>query len=441
MRIALFNFLYAIALALLSPWLLFRYLFKGRYRRGWQQKLLGTGTVIPSRQNDETRIWLHAVSVGEVHLLQPLIVEIKQQLPDAKLLVSTTTETGFDRACELFGSSHDVFFWPSDFSWAVKNSLRRVDPDLVVLMELELWPNFLSICGARNIPVAVANARLSDKSKNGYRRMGFLLGSSFRNLPLVLPQNRTYAARFAELGCASQQIQVCGNIKFDSLMDSVDSTRKSGGELGSKFGFGLQHKLFVAGSTQIEDERAAAIAFASASVTDQNLRMVVAPRHPDRRDEVLSVLAEHNLRGVLRSELEEHTNPEDFDVANSANVLVVDTIGELTAWWSQANVAFVGGSMGSRGGQNMLEPAAFGVPVCFGPNTRNFRSEVEALLAKEAACVVHTAQDLESFLTKSTTDPGFANAMGLRAAEVVKQNQGATKRTVEQLAGLLQARP
>ena len=168
MRIVLFNLIYAVALVLLSPWLLWRYLFRGRYRRGWREKLLGTasGTTSP-RQQGATRIWLHAVSVGEVHLLQPLIGELQKRLPESTLYLSTTTETGFDRASELFGSRHEVFFWPSDFSWAVKSSLARIDPDLVVLMELELWPNFLRICKAHNIPVVVANARISDKSFKG----------------------------------------------------------------------------------------------------------------------------------------------------------------------------------------------------------------------------------------------------------------------------------
>ncbi len=431
MRSAVFNLVYAIGITIVAPWLLWRFLFRGRYRRGLKEKLLGLVSPQVEERENETRIWLHAVSVGEVHLLKTLIDQLRTRFPESRIFISTTTESGYDRARELFAEQHQVFFWPTDFSWAVKNSLSRIRPDLVVLMELELWPNFLGICRARKIPVAVVNGRLSENSHAGYQKIRLLVSRSFQGLSLVLAQNQTYATRFRQLGCPDDCVRVTGNIKFDSLVESLDSIRESGLQQQAATGFAPEHRLFVAGSTQIEDERAAVLAYRELGKTRPNLRLILVPRHPQRRDEVLTLLQGKGLRGVLFSE------QQKLDNAGPDDVLVIDAIGELTKWWSVAKVAFVGGAMGSRGGQNMIEPAAFGAPVCFGPNTRNFRETVASLLSVDASKVVHDANELEAFVDWALDDVEAARAMGARARQVVVANQGATKRTVEQLAELL----
>jgi len=430
MRQWFFNTIYLLAFLLLSPWIAWRAIVQGKSRRGWKQKLLGQTAI--GQHSAATRIWLHAVSVGEVHLLEPLIKQLLAGDRKLDLFVSTGTETGFDRAKELFGADHHVFFWPTDFSWAIHRTLDNLRPDLVVLMELELWPNFLRICANRNVNVAVANGRLSEKSFSGYQKFGWLMGSTFGDLAWVGVQNSTYADRFIKLGVDSQRVEVTGNIKFDGLVDTLDTKARLGRELASEFGFDDSHQVVIAGSTQIEDERAALEAYADARRGAANLRLVIVPRHPKRRDEIVNLIREFDFQPVLRSEF-----PAKPDLAADGRaVLIVDVIGELTLWWSQAAVAFVGGSMGSRGGQNMIEPSAFGVAVCFGENTRNFAATVSMLLAANGAVVVRDADELRGFIERVIGDAEFAAALGTRAREVVTLNQGATGKTVDLLMGL-----
>jgi 3-deoxy-D-manno-octulosonic-acid transferase len=206
----IFDFLYASALIVASPWLVYRALFRGRNRRGWRQKLLGT---IPRRETDCECIWLHAVSVGEVNLLAPVIERLQQQRPDAEFAISTTTETGFDLARTKY-ACHTVFFCPFDFSWAVKRALQRLRPSVIVLAELEVWPNLIAIATDQNIPVAVINGRLSESSFRGYRRAGRLLKPTFARLTQVAAANEQYADRFLQLGTPNDRVTVTGTVKF-----------------------------------------------------------------------------------------------------------------------------------------------------------------------------------------------------------------------------------
>ncbi len=414
---------------------------KGKNRRGWKQKLFG---LVPSVQAQarHKRIWLHAVSVGEVHVLNALVEQLEQEYGEFQLFISTTTETGFDRAVSLFASNHCVFFFPFDFSWAIKNAIGRIKPDMLVLAELELWPNLIHLASEHSLPVMVANGRLSENSHANYRRFGWLTRSMFEKLSLVAAQDETYAQRFVDLGCAPDQVTVTGNLKYDAVQTNRDNPLACRcRQIAESIGISDSDQIFVAGSTQVEDEVAAIEAWISLREQNPLLKLVLVPRHPDRAGESVSILKEHGVTAKRRSQLGQNSagseKQRNQTSAFSSDALVVDVIGELSGWWALADVAFVGGSMGSRGGQNMIEPAAYGIPVCFGPNTANFKSTVDGLLRNEAAKVVADSSELAAFVDSMLRSTSRRNAIGERAQGYVNRHCGAVEKTINLIQGFL----
>ncbi len=420
----LLNFIYVLLITLASPWLLFAALRHGKYRDGLSEKLLG---LVPRMETDRQRIWFHAVSVGEVNLLSPILQRLESRLPGVDIVISTTTKTGFALAKRKYGSKA-IFYCPLDFSWAVSNAFDRIRPDMLVLAELELWPNLLSAAGPRAVPVAIVNGRLSDKSSKGYLRLGSLMRNWMSNVSVVAAQSDTCAARFRQLGVTEHNVHTTGSIKFDG----AESDRNNPGtKLFRKLANVQDHeKVILVGSTQAPEEAMAISVWQRLVAQHPNLRLIVVPRHPERYNEVRQLLDSAGVQWAARSELSEN------NVAN-APVILVDTVGELGGWWGLADIGFVGGSMGARGGQNMIEPAAYGVATCFGPNTRNFRDVVQLLTAAGAAEVVCDEQQLETFVRTCLADAEFSHGLGSRAAELVAQHRGAADRTVELLTDLL----
>ena len=424
----LFNSLYLLFLLLASPWMLWR-IVKGKSRRGWMQKLFGT---VPARARPGPCLWLHAVSVGEVNLLQPVIDQLLDRQPELQIAVSTSTETGYDLAQTKY-SQHLVFFCPHDFSWAIANVLKRIKPDAIVLAELELWPNLIAVAGKHQVPVVVINGRISENSHRGYQRFGFLTKPMFRGLSMVMAQTKTYADRFVELGCSKSTISVSGSVKFDGV--TTDRNNPNTQRLADEAGFEADDFVFVAGSTQLEEDFIAAEVFQKLKPEFPQLKLVLVPRHPDRCQQLEQQLKKLAIEVDLRTDitLEEEVNTE----RDTDRPLVVNVIGELGHWWGRANAAYVGGSMGIREGQNMIEPSAYGVPTCFGPRTKNFRDIVEQLLAQDAAVVVANAHELERFIRDCLTSPQTMQSMGDRAQAVVKQNLGAAEKTATSVIGLI----
>ncbi len=423
------DILYACVLLLTSPWLLWRALFRKRNRRGWGQKMFG---LVPHRKSNGTCVWLHAVSVGEVNLLQPVMDRLQRQRPDVEFVISTSTETGFDLASEKY-QPHCVFFYPFDFSWAIKRAINRLKPDLIVLAELEVWPNLVSIADENEIPVAVINGRLSESSFHGYRKIQRLLTPAFERLTHVSASTQQYADRFRAMGTRAERILVSGSMKFDG----VTMDRKNGKtmELARAAGLKPDDFVIVAGSTQQGENLMIAKIYQELLAEHSNLKLILVPRHPETCPSVYGMMQRSGLSVTLRSEAGDGTS-------KAADVMLVDVIGELSAWWGCANAAFVGGSMGgaigaNRGGQNMIEPAAYGVPVSFGPDTRNFREIVSELLQAEAACVVQDEDAMKEFFSKVIAEPMWALKMGKRSRDLVASHAGASDRTVENLVQLL----
>lgn len=425
------NAVYLLAILLASPWLIARAIRHGKYRDGWAEKLWGRVTLDPPHG---PRIWLHAVSVGEVNLLEPILRLLREQRPDAECVISTTTRTGYELACRKF-SAFPVFYCPLDFSWSVAEAMRRIRPSLLVLAELEVWPNLIAEANRRGVPIAVANGRLSQRSHRGYRRMRTWLRTTFARLDLVAAQTQEYADRFLDLGARADCVRVTGSIKFDQAVTDRDNSQTK--RLAEIAGIAPNDRIFLAGSTQSPEESLAVDAYRTLAAGHPDLRLIVVPRHPERFDEVAALLEQSGLRWVRRSRLVADDATLRPDGASRWQAMLVDTIGELRGWWGTAHYAYVGGSMGSRGGQNMIEPAAYGSAVAFGPNTSNFRDIVDMLLARQAATVVKDGSELTRWLENGLRDPRSAEAMGSRAQELVIAQRGAAAATVASLLTLL----
>jgi 3-deoxy-D-manno-octulosonic-acid transferase len=425
----LLNLAYLLLIAALSPWLALTAWRTGKYRQGWSQKLLG---LAPRRDGDQPCLWLHAVSVGEVNLLAPLLARLERRFPGWEIVISSTTRTGLELAQKKY-APRTVFYCPLDFTWAVKNALSRIRPSVLVLAELELWPNLIRASKRRGAPVAVVNGRLSDKSRRGYGRIRALVKSLLRKIDLLLVQDDCCAAGFRELGARPESVITTGSLKYDGVEMNRDNPRTV--RLAAIAGIGRDDLVFLAGSTQDPEEQLAIDAFKQLVPKHPRLRLILVPRHPERFEEAAKLLEASGLRWQRRSRLEQ----DGPDAA--ARVLLVDAIGELGAWWGLARIAYVGGSMGTRGGQNMIEPAAYGAAVSFGPRTHNFREIVRGMLDAEAAVVVNDGAELTAFVSRCLEDPQFAAALGRCARNLVLRQQGAAGRTVEQLGKLMESNP
>jgi len=425
----LLNLIYLFLIVLASPWLIYRAVRQGKYREGFAEKLLGR---VPTRVGNRPCVWFHAVSVGEVNLLGPLVHEIRRGRPHWECVVSTTTMTGYAVARKKYPAL-TVFYCPLDFSWAVRAAVRRVRPGLLVLAELELWPNLVRAAGEVGARVAIVNGRLSERSHRGYRRLRPLVAPVLRRVSLLAVQNDEYAKRFLALGARPETVRVTGSIKYDGAQ--TDRHNQATARLRDLAGIRGDDVVFLAGSTQEGEEAAALAAYQSLRGEFPKLRLIIVPRHPERFAAVAQLLDRSGAAWRRRSGLETEGPNED------ARILLVDTVGELGAWWGTAAIAFVGGSLGSRGGQNMIEPAAYGAAVSFGPNTRNFRDVVAALLAHEAAVVVRDGRELTAFVRRCLADPNAARSIGRAARQFVAGQLGATARTLDLLAPLVEAAP
>lgn len=427
------NCLYAVLFAAASPWIIWSAVRHGKHREGFAAKFLG---LAPRRQGDRPCVWLHAVSVGEVNLLATTIAELLTQRPDWEIVISTTTKTGYDLACKKY-AKYSVFYCPLDFTWASSAALRRIRPTLLVLAELEVWPNLIAAAKRRGVGIAIINGRVSDKSFRGYRRIRSLIAPSLRRMDLIAAQNEEIAERFRQLGARPESVVASGSLKFDGAQTDRRNPRTLA--LQQLAGLDERHVVFLAGSTQEPEEQYALDILQRLAPRHPELKLIIVPRHPQRFDEVAALLDASGVSWLRRSQLASNAS-DDADHKPAAprwQALLVDTIGELGAWWGMASIGFVGGSFGSRGGQNMLEPAAYGVATCFGPNTWNFRDIVAQLLAADGARVVRSQDEFDAFVRQSLESPELAKQLGERAQRLVLSQQGATRRTVESLCELI----
>lgn len=408
------------------PYWLFQMARHGKYRKGLAERM---GRV-PSRlqlPEEEPAIWIHAVSVGEVLAVAGLVEELRRRFPQHRVFISTTTDTGQALARQRFGEDK-VFYFPMDFAFAIRPYLRALRPQLVVIAETEFWPNFLRLAHAGGARVAVVNARISDRSWPGYRRFSKLLPRLLANVDLFLAQTPEDAARLQDIGAKPERIRVSGNLKFDipaaAPIAIVESLRKS-------IAASAAGPVLACGSTMDGEESLLLKAFENVLVQHPRAVMILAPRRPERFAAVAALLQQMSISFFNRSEW----NGESL----SGKVLLLDTIGELSALYALADVAFVGGSLVAHGGHNIIEPAQHGVAILVGNHTENFRDMVSLFQSRNALRIVGPAE-LPLVLLELLANDAERIALGQRAAETMRSQIGATARTADALEELL-ARP
>ena len=422
-----YNLALLAALVAGAPWWLWKMATTHKYREGLAERL-GRVRYLKG-QGKRPLIWLHAVSVGEVLAVSRLVGELDRAFPEFQLLISTTTRTGQELARQRFGAER-VFYCPLDLPWAVRAYLNALQPRLLILAETEFWPNLLSGCFRRSVPVAVVNARISDRSWPRYQRLKALWRPFLSQISNVLAQSETDAERLKAIGCLPEQVSVAGNLKFDVRATAeADATR-----LLKALASGL--RIVVAGSTLDGEEAALLDAWSRLLGADPQLALVIAPRHPERFAAVAALLEQSGVSWVRRSEW----RSQEADVikpVHAGEIVLLDTIGELASVYSLAAVAFVGGSLVPAGGHNPLEPAQFGVPIVMGPHYVNFRAIAQDLLAHQALRIA-AKEDFAATLIELLQNSGEAQATGERARQVFHQQAGATERCVVALKKLLE---
>lgn len=424
----LYSLVLAVALLISLPWWMVQVLRLGKYRAGLKERL----GVVPARvrahagASGASSIWIHAVSVGEVLAVSPLVADLERASPTRRIFISTTTATGQKLARERFGPNR-VFFMPLDFGFALRPYLKVLRPGLLILAETEFWPNLLHLSRKKRALVAIVNARISDRSFPRYRMFRWFFSQVLAEVDLFLTQTEDDARRLKEIGAARERVQVIGNLKFD--VRSASGTRLAE-ELRRVLG--KDPLVVVCGSTTDGEEELLLQAFQEILAQFPAARMVIAPRHPERFDKVAGLIASLDLAMVRRSAWAGGPLPAKC-------VFLLDSLGELASVYALADVAFVGGSLlPGVGGHNILEPAQRAVPIVVGPNTFNFR-EIVRIFERAGAVTVVTAGSLSRELRHLLGDREERRRLGQLAHELFLQNTGATERTLQALQSLLSA--
>ena len=431
-------FLYSIVLTIgfivLLPRFLFDALFNGKYAAGFTQRL---GFLPKFDSSDKKVIWLHCVSVGEANAARPLAEAVKVSLPDCRLIVSTTTKTGQKLARDIFAKTADiVFYFPFDWKFSVRRALRRFKPAAVLLMETEIWFNFIRETSKSGSRVAIVNGRLSERS---FKRFGYIKKFMRRvlgYLDLAVMQENLDATRLMSLGIRASKVKVTGNLKFDHDLDEHENAVTE--ELRERFGVLGDAPLIIAASTHEPEEKWLLEAFKEVwkSYGDNLPRLMIAPRHPERFGEVSELIANTGFEWSRRSE-----NKSDQD--KTSEVILLDSIGELRAAYPLAEIVFVGGSLIPHGGQSIFEPAAAGKAIITGPYTSNFDAAVKEFLDKEALVQIEHVSEKDAVskvaaaLNNLLSNAEKRNKLGANALGVMEGNRGATKKTLEYILPLL----
>jgi 3-deoxy-D-manno-octulosonic-acid transferase len=429
----LYNILFFFGFWLSSPYYFFKMWRRGNWRSGFGQRFAHYDTKLKQAITNRHLIWLHAVSVGEVNICTQLIPVLERRAPNLKIIVSTTTTTGMGELQRKLPPHIGKIYYPIDRRAYVRRALNRFHPQAVVLVEAEIWPNFLWRAREKGIPVFLVNARLSDRSYRGYKRFGFLFRRLFASFSGVGAQNEADATRLRELGCRPEAIRVVGSLKYDAAAyterQSLDVPA-----LLAQLGVPAHAPILVAGSTHAGEEGILAEQFLRLRARFPDLFLVLVPRHFERGKEVGRELEARGVSFIYRSEL----TPDRQHAPGSVACLLVNTTGELRHFYQHATVIFVGKSLTAVGGQNPIEPGALGKAMVFGPNMQNFEEAAKNFVAQSGAVQVGNAAELEKALSDLLADEGRRGKLGQNALKVVKENLGAIDRTVDMIVAHLE---
>lgn len=408
----LYTTLFTLALPLLLLRLVWRGLRAPAYWQRWPERF---GASPPLTKNKPV-IWIHAVSVGEVEASRPLVQALQAEFPDHQLLITTMTPTGSARVKHLFADKVAHCYLPYDLPFAIRRFLQRTHPQFGVIMETEIWPNLISACQQSYIPLAIANARMSERSQRGYQRFPTLTSATLQSLPLIAAQSESDRQRFAELGADIKKVHATGNLKFEvnlpaSLTEQAAAMRDM---------WNSNRPVFIAASTHEGEEEMVLNASRQIRSLYPNLLLIIVPRHPERFDRVSALSQRAGFKTLRRSE----HRPCSSDI----QVLVVDTMGELPLFYGASDVAFVGGSLVPHGGHNLLEPAALGRAVITGPHYFNFHEITKQFLDAKAAIEVTDTSTLAEAVIRLLQKSQQRAKMGEAGLQLIVKSQGASKR-------------
>lgn len=427
MAFLLYDLLLLLATLILLPWYLLRRLCGGKARQGLRERLGGDPGGRLKGDPDRPLIWVHAVSVGETRAAIPLLRALKVTFPEARLVLSSVTETGRAIA-EGISEVDELFYFPVDLSWVVRRVLSRLQPSLIVIVETEIWPNCVRLAGAAGIPVVLVNGRISDRSFPRYYRLRRLLTPVLRYIRCFCMQSTLDAERIEALGAPPERVQITGNIKFDMAStlapDDVAQLREI-------YRLPMDIPVWVAGSTHAGEEEMVLRVYRQLLDAGRQLILVLVPRHPPRFPDVAALLQNQGFAFTRRSQL-----TDDSPLLHPGSVLLGDTLGEMLRLYAAADVVFVGGSLVPTGGHNILEASLVRRPVLFGPHMHNFRDIAARVSAAGAGVQVADEGSLLAVLTDLLDDPAGAAAMGERGFVFLKGNAGATAATVAALRPL-----
>jgi 3-deoxy-D-manno-octulosonic-acid transferase len=420
------DLLYLFAGLAYSPVIVYRAIRHRRYRAGWAERF---GKV--SRRSFEKKcIWLHAVSVGEVNAAKTIVTELEDKFADFEIVISTTTDTGFASASNIFSRKHQVFYFPFDFSWVMHRAFGNIRPAICLLMELEVWPNFISLAKRLGVPVVVVNGRISDKSYAGYKKIKPFTRNIFGKISLVLAQTEQYAQRFREIGAGN--VIVTSSLKYDTAQ--ITDKVQGADALATQLNIGGE-RVWIAGGTGPGEEQIILDVFTHLKQSGQldDLRLIIVPRKPERFDDVARMVADAGFDFVRYSSIK-NTNVR---CKERPPVILGDTMGDLRKFYCLASIIFVGRSLVPMGGSDMMEAAALGKCTVFGPHAFNFRQTVDSLLANNGAIMVNDGDKLLQTMQKCLLEPDFARQIARNGQDDIKKNQGATAKSIEQIEKFL----
>jgi 3-deoxy-D-manno-octulosonic-acid transferase len=420
-----YNILFPIFFLLSAPFYFWKMWRRGNWQTGFAQRFgFYDDSLRPT--SGKPCIWFHAVSVGEVGICAQLLRELSPKLPGYDFVVSTTTSTGMGELQRLMPPDVRKIYYPTDFFFSVRRALNTFRPNAFVLVEAELWPNFLWQTTARNIPMFLINARLSERSLRGYKRADFIFRPIFSKFRAVGCQSEADAARLKELGFAPTSIKAVGNLKFDAAKPGGPS-KLDAAKLLQQIGVAANAKILVAGSTHAGEEAILGDLLNELRKSHPDVFLVLVPRHFERTKDVVAELKARNVRFMLRTDI----SPETSLKPGTLDCLVVNSTGELKAFYQIATLVFVGKSLTAHGGQNPIEPAALGKAIIVGPNMENFKSIMAAFRANDSIVTANDATELGQRCAELLSDDAKRTELGRRALAVVEANSGATARTVD----------
>jgi 3-deoxy-D-manno-octulosonic-acid transferase len=417
------DLLYGLLVCLGWPFLLYRRLRRGPGSLSLRERL---GNV-PSRPVSAHCVWLHGVSLGEINATRTIVAQLRRDAPEAVVVISSTTQTGLERARTLY-PTHVVFRFPLDFSFVIRRVLRRIRPSVIVLMELELWPNLIQVASAHDIPVLIANGRVTEeRSMRRFNWPGVRAVSRrmFRKIRWVGAQDETYAERFVRLGVPAERVEVSGSVKYDAadIADRVDGQE----QLAEEMAIDLGRPLWVCGSTGPGEEALVLDAYTGVLRDVPAVQLAIIPRKPERFDEVANLIVARGYACLRRSGRPPAVPP---GVAQPRPVFLGDTMGELRKFYALATVVFVGRSLVPMGGSDVMEVGGLAKPVIIGPHTQNFAEPVELLLASGGGQRVASSDELAAAVAWLLQDLARREQMGHAARETILARRGATARTV-----------